>query len=64
MKHMNMSVPRDCGIRYGALGLALLFASGFAQEDILDHCCFAWNKLINMPWKVMFIGSREWAYRS
>ena len=26
MKHMNMSVPRDCGIRYGALGLALLLA--------------------------------------
>ncbi|WGJ16266.1 PepSY domain-containing protein [Methylocapsa sp. D3K7] len=26
MKHMKMSVPRDCGIRYGALILALLFA--------------------------------------
>ena len=26
MKHMNTSVPRDCGIRYGALSLALLFA--------------------------------------
>lgn len=26
MKLMNMSVPRDCGIRYGALSLALLFA--------------------------------------
>jgi Peptidase propeptide and YPEB domain len=26
MKHINMSVPRDCGIRYGALSLALLFA--------------------------------------
>ena len=26
MKHMNTSVRRDCGIRYGALGLALLFA--------------------------------------
>jgi hypothetical protein len=26
MKHMNMSVPRDCDIRYGALSLALLFA--------------------------------------
>jgi hypothetical protein len=26
MKHMNMSVPRDCGIRYGALSLALLLA--------------------------------------
>jgi hypothetical protein len=26
MKHINMSVPRDRGIRYGALSLALLFA--------------------------------------
>ena len=26
MKHMNISVPRDRGFRYGALGLALIFA--------------------------------------
>jgi hypothetical protein len=26
MNHMNMSVPRDRGIRYGVLGLALLLA--------------------------------------
>jgi uncharacterized membrane protein YkoI len=26
MKHINMSVPRKRGIRYGALSLALLFA--------------------------------------
>jgi uncharacterized membrane protein YkoI len=26
MKHINANVPRDCGIRYGALSLALLFA--------------------------------------
>lgn len=26
MKHVNMNVPRDCGIRYEALSLALLFA--------------------------------------
>jgi hypothetical protein len=40
------------------------FIAGFPQEDILDHCCFAWNKLINMPWKVMSIGTREWAFPS
>jgi hypothetical protein len=33
-----------------------------SHEDILDHCCFAWNKLIDMPWKIMSIG--DWAYRS
>jgi Peptidase propeptide and YPEB domain len=27
MKHKNMSIPRDCGFLYGALSLALLFAS-------------------------------------
>ena len=29
-----------------------------------DHCCFAWNKLIDMPWKIMSIGTRDWVYRS
>jgi hypothetical protein len=33
-------------------------------DDILDHCCFARNKLIDMPWKIISIGTREWAYRS
>ena len=27
-----------------------------SHDDILDHCCFAWNKLIDMPWKIMSIG--------
>ena len=35
-----------------------------SHEDILDHCCFAWNKLIDMPWKIMSIGIRDWAYWS
>jgi putative transposase len=35
-----------------------------SYDDILDHCCFAWNKLIDMPWKIMSIGTRQWAYRS
>ena len=26
MKHIHTNVPRDCGIRYGTLSLALLFA--------------------------------------
>ena len=32
-----------------------------SYEDILDHCCFAWNKLIDQPWKIISIGLREWA---
>src|ERR1700682_502856 len=35
-----------------------------SYDDILDHCCFAWNKLIDMPWKIMSIGTRDWFYRS
>ena len=34
-----------------------------SYDDILDHCCFAWNKLIGMPWKIIYIGTREGTYR-
>src|SRR2546430_17013664 len=27
-----------------------------SYDDILDHCCHAWNTLIDMPWKIMSIG--------
>ncbi|MET3695067.1 hypothetical protein ABID43_004632 [Methylobacterium goesingense] len=33
-----------------------------SYADILDHCCHAWNTLINRPERIMSIGSREWAY--
>ena len=33
-------------------------------DDIVDHCCDAWNNLINQPWKIMSIATRDWAYRS
>ena len=32
-------------------------------DDIVDHCCHAWNKLINQPWRIMSIGMRDWAQR-
>jgi hypothetical protein len=31
--------------------------------DILDHCCSAWNKLTDQPWRIMSIGLRDWTYR-
>lgn len=34
-----------------------------SYEDILDHCCGAWNKLIDQPWTIMSIGMRDWAHR-
>jgi transposase len=30
-------------------------------DDLVDHCCDAWNKLEAQPWRIMSIGSREWA---
>ena len=30
--------------------------------DIVDHCCFAWNSLIDQPWRIMSLGLRDWAY--
>jgi transposase len=30
--------------------------------DILDHCCEAWNKISDQPWRIMSIGLREWAH--
>jgi DDE superfamily endonuclease len=33
-----------------------------SYDDILDHCCEAWNKLVDQPWRIMSIGLREWAH--
>jgi hypothetical protein len=33
-------------------------------DDIVDHCCDAWNKLVDQPWRIMSIGLRDWAYKS
>ena len=35
-----------------------------SYDDILDHCCYAWNKLVDQPWRIMSIGTRDWANRS
>ena len=32
-------------------------------EDIVDHCCFNWNKLVDRPWLIMSIGLRQWAHK-
>jgi hypothetical protein len=33
-----------------------------SYDDIVDHCCFAWNKLVDQPWRIMSIGMRHWAH--
>jgi hypothetical protein len=35
-----------------------------SYDDILDHCCAAWNKLVDQPWKIISIGLRDWAHAS
>ncbi len=34
-----------------------------SYDDIVDHCCDAWNKLIDQPWRIMSIGLRDWAHK-
>ena len=37
----------------------------FASYDaLLDHCCDAWNRLLDQPWTIMSIGLRQWAHGS
>jgi transposase len=30
-------------------------------DDIVAHCCDAWNELMDQPWRIRSIGRREWA---
>ena len=32
-----------------------------SYDDLVDHCCYAWNTLIEQPWKIMSIACRDWA---
>ena len=32
-----------------------------SYDDLVDHCCEAWNKLVDQPWR-MSIGLRQWAH--
>ena len=34
-----------------------------SYDDILEQCCYAWNKLTDQPWTIMSIGLRDWAHR-
>jgi hypothetical protein len=33
-----------------------------SYDDILAHGCWAWNRLIDQPWRIMSIGLRQWDY--
>ena len=34
-----------------------------SYDDLVDHCCAAWSKLVDQPWRIMTIGLRQWAHR-
>jgi len=34
------------------------------DDDLVDYCCDAWNKLEAEPWTIMSIGLRDRAHRS
>ena len=34
-----------------------------SYDDIVDHRCDAWNKLVDHPWRIMSIGLRDWAHK-
>ena len=31
-------------------------------NDIVNHCCKSWNKLIDQPWRITSIAKRKWAH--
>lgn len=33
-----------------------------SYDNLLDHCCSAWNKLTEQPWTIMSLGLRDWAH--
>ena len=35
-----------------------------SYDNVVDHCCHAWNRLIDQPWRIMSIGLRQWAHGS
>ena len=33
-----------------------------SYDNLVDHCCAAWNRLVDQPWTIMSIGLRSWAH--
>lgn len=33
-------------------------------NNVVDHCCHAWNKLEDQPWRIMSLGLRDWTHGS
>jgi hypothetical protein len=33
-----------------------------SYDDIVEHRCFPWNKLVDLPWRITSIGMRQWRH--
>jgi transposase len=33
-----------------------------SYDNLVDHCCAAWNRLVDAPWTIMSLGLRDWAH--
>jgi hypothetical protein len=34
-----------------------------SYNNLVDHCCDAWNKLVDQPWRITSLGLRQWAHQ-
>src|SRR5262245_50996536 len=55
--HPNSTAKKISGNSCGRTGCRIFKSF----DDIVDHCCYAWNTLIDQPWKIMSIARRDWA---
>jgi len=55
----NSTAKKTSGSSCVKIGLSNRIFKSF--DNIVDHCCYAWNTLIDQPWKIMSIARREWA---
>jgi hypothetical protein len=37
-------------------GAAFVLGRVRPYDDLVDHCCEAWNKLTDRPWRIMSVG--------
>jgi hypothetical protein len=57
--HPSSTAKRTSGSACVRTGCQTAFFKSF--DDIVDHCCYAWNTLIGQPWKIISIAGRDWA---
>ena len=32
-------------------------------DNLVGHCCAAWNRLVDQPWAIVSMGLRNWTHR-